>query len=55
LGVIFSILMIWLWRILVIKRLESLDNEVADISAKNAIKQRVSVSGKDELASVSPR
>lgn len=53
LGVIFSLLMMWLLRALVIKRLERLDHEVADISSKNAISQRVDASGTDELSSVS--
>jgi diguanylate cyclase (GGDEF)-like protein len=53
LGIVFSVLMVWLLRILVIKRLERLDIEVADISAKNAINQRVDASGSDELSSVS--
>lgn len=53
LGILFSMLMIWLLRALIIKRLERLDHEVADISAKNALKQRVNASGNDELSSVS--
>lgn len=53
LGVIFSLIMLWLLRVLVIKRLERLDQEVADIGAKNALSQRVHVSGSDELSSVS--
>lgn len=53
LGVIFSLLLLWLLRVLIIKRLEKLDFEVADISAKNAIHQRVDAKGTDELSSVS--
>ncbi|OGT37010.1 MAG: hypothetical protein A3F12_01050 [Gammaproteobacteria bacterium RIFCSPHIGHO2_12_FULL_38_14] len=53
LGILFSLFMLWLLRILIIKRLEKLDEEIADIGAKNAIKQRVAVSGTDELSSVS--
>lgn len=53
LGVIFSIMMLWLLRVLIIKRLERLDREVAYISEKHAIKQRVDASGHDELSSVS--
>src|SRR5690606_18717308 len=45
LGIIFSLLMIWLLRKVIIKRLERLDREVADISEKNAIQQRVHASG----------
>src|SRR3990167_3458383 len=53
LGVIFSALMLWLLRVLIIKRLERLDKEVAYIGDKNAIKQRVDATGNDELTSVS--
>ncbi|HEX4045509.1 MAG TPA: EAL domain-containing protein [Gammaproteobacteria bacterium] len=53
LGILFSLLIIWLLRALIIKRLEKLDHEVADIGAKNAISQRVDASGTDELSSVS--
>lgn len=53
LAIIFSVLMLWLLRVLIIKRLERLDADVADISAKNAINQRVDAGGSDELSSVS--
>ncbi|EKD71424.1 MAG: hypothetical protein ACD_46C00184G0004 [uncultured bacterium] len=53
LGVIFSILMLWLLRVLIIKRLEHLDKEIAEISDKNVVNQRVDASGTDELTSVS--
>lgn len=53
LGILFSILMLWLLRVLIIKRLERLDKEVADIGEKGTIKQRVDASGSDELSSVS--
>jgi diguanylate cyclase (GGDEF)-like protein len=53
LGILFSLLMLWLLRVLIIKRLERLDREVAYISDKQAIKQRVDASGNDELTSVS--
>lgn len=53
LGIVFSILMLWLLRVLIIKRLERLDADVADISAKNAINQRVDAHGNDELSFVS--
>jgi diguanylate cyclase (GGDEF)-like protein len=52
LGILFSILMIYLLRHLIVRRLEKLDSEVAHISEKNAIRERVDASGKDELASV---
>lgn len=53
LGILFSILIIFLIRRLIVRRLECLDHQVADISAKNALSQRVDVSGNDELSSVS--
>lgn len=53
LGVLFSILLLWLLRVLIISRLEKLDREVAYIGEKNAIKQRVEETGNDELTSVS--
>ncbi len=53
LAIIFSIFMLWLLRVLIVKRLERLDNQVAEISAENAIQKRVDTSGKDELSSVS--
>ena len=53
LGVLFSLLMLWLLRVLIIKRLELLDRQVAHISNKKAIKERVDASGNDELTHVS--
>jgi diguanylate cyclase (GGDEF)-like protein len=53
LSIVFSILMVWLLRILIVKRLEKLDHEVANISEKKAIKERVEVTGQDEISSVS--
>ena len=53
LGIIFSLLMLWLLRALVIKRLERLDHDVAEISAKNELSRRVDSTGNDELSSVS--
>lgn len=52
LGALFTLLMIGLLRVLIIKRLEKLDQDVAEISKKNALSQRVDVSGNDELSSV---
>lgn len=52
LGIIFSMLMIWLLRALIIKRLEHLDKNVAEISEKNELSRRVSEEGNDELSSV---
>lgn len=53
LGILFSLLMLWLLRILIIQRLERLDAEVAVISEKNELSRRVDESGNDELSSVS--
>ncbi len=53
LGILFSLLMLWLLRILIIKRLERLDHDVAEIGAKNALSRRVDATGSDELSSVS--
>lgn len=53
LGVLFSALMWRLLRVLIIQRLEILDNEVAEISDKNTIDRRVNTSGNDELTSLS--
>jgi len=53
LGILFSLLMLWLLRILIIKRLERLDSDVAEISKNNELSRRVDESGKDELSSVS--
>jgi diguanylate cyclase (GGDEF)-like protein len=52
-GIIFSILMIWLLRTLIVKRLGKLNNELANISTKKSIKERVAISGQDEISSVS--
>lgn len=52
LGILFSLLMIWLLRALIIKRLEHLDNDVAEISEKNELSRRVNEQGNDELSSV---
>ncbi len=53
LGVIFSILLLWLLRVLIIQRLEKLDKQVAYIGDEKAIDQRVDETGNDELTSVS--
>jgi diguanylate cyclase (GGDEF)-like protein len=53
LGIVFSLLMLWLLRVLIIKRLERLDHDVAEISAKNELSRRVDATGNDELSSVS--
>lgn len=53
LAILFSGLILWLLRSLIIRRLEKLDHEVANIAAKKTVKQRVDASGTDELSSVS--
>lgn len=53
LGILFSLLMLWLLRMLIIKRLERLDKDVAVISEKNELSRRVDESGNDELSAVS--
>ncbi len=53
LGILFSILMLGLLHWLVIKRLERLDLEVAEIGTKKSLHQRVGLKGNDELTSVS--
>ena len=52
-GIVFSLLILWLLRTLIIKRLEQLDAEVADIGQRNATFQRVKSSGNDEISSLS--
>ncbi len=53
LGVIFSIALLWLLRILVIRRLEKLNLDVAEIRTSNKLSRRVNAAGNDELSSVS--
>lgn len=53
LGVLFSILLLVLLRKLIIKRLERLDKEVAEIGEKHLLSHRVPTDGNDELSSVS--
>lgn len=53
LGILFVFLMGWLLRRLIVKRLERLDRDVADISVNNELTRRVDTSGNDELSSVS--
>lgn len=51
-GVIFSALLIGLLRSLIVRRLEHLDAEVAEISEKNELSRRVDAAGSDEISSV---
>jgi diguanylate cyclase (GGDEF)-like protein len=55
LGILVSGLMLWLLRILIIKRLERLDKDVSEISENNELSRRVDETGRDELSSVSKR
>ncbi|MDR3478762.1 MAG: EAL domain-containing protein [Gammaproteobacteria bacterium] len=52
LGIFFSILMMWLLRVIIVKRLEKLDLQVTEISARKAISKRVEAKGEDELSHV---
>ncbi len=45
--------MLWLIRILIIRRLEKLNADVAEISSRNELSRQVDASGNDELSSVS--
>jgi len=53
LAVAFSLLMIWLLRQLVVRRLEKLNRDVSEISETNSLSRRVDTSGNDELSTVS--
>lgn len=53
LGILLMALLMWLLRVLIIKRLERLDKQIGFIGSENAIKQRVDAGGSDELTSVS--
>lgn len=53
LAIIFSLMMVWLLRRLVIKRIEHLDRDVREITANNELTRRVDVSGSDEISSLS--
>ncbi len=52
LGVLFSILMLWLLHIVIIKRLELLDKNVSEISKDPTLTQRLSIKGNDEIVSL---
>jgi len=52
LGVLFSILMLWLMRILIIKRLESLDENVVKMSEDTTLAKRLNKQGNDEITSL---
>jgi diguanylate cyclase (GGDEF)-like protein len=52
LGILFSLLMIWLLHLIIVKRLEKLDRQVAEISTNKTISKRVDTDGHDELTFV---
>jgi diguanylate cyclase (GGDEF)-like protein len=52
LGVLLCLMVMALLRRVIIKRLEQLDTEIADIRAKHDITHRVEVTGSDELSSL---
>lgn len=52
LGILFSILLMWLMRIVIVKRLESLDHNVAEISQDASLTRRLNVQGNDEISSL---
>jgi diguanylate cyclase (GGDEF)-like protein len=51
-GIIFSALLVSLVRVLIVRRLERLDYEVARISEENELSHRVNADGHDEISSV---
>ncbi len=53
LGLIFTALMIYVFRVIIIRRLEKLAHEVYEIASNARVWRRVTVSGKDELSYVS--
>jgi diguanylate cyclase (GGDEF)-like protein len=52
LGILFSLLTLWLLRVLIIERLESLNHDVEKISKNNTLSQRVNEQGNDEIVSL---
>lgn len=55
LGIIFFFLIMWLFHILILKRLERADATLAEISAKHGMTQRLPIDGNDEISSVSSK
>lgn len=53
LGLIFTGLMIYIFRVIIIRRLEKLAHEVYEIASNARVWRRVTVTGKDELSYVS--
>lgn len=52
LGILFSILMLWLLRIFIIRRLESLDRTVVTMGQDKTLSQRLNMQGNDEITSL---
>jgi len=52
LAIMFSALILWLLRRLIVRRLERLDSDISYIKEKNALHKRVDAEGGDELSSV---
>lgn len=55
LGIFFAFLFVWLLRILVVSRLERLNDDLANISDANQFSRRVDTAGSDELSKVSTK
>lgn len=52
LGILFSILLLWLMRVVIIKRLESLDSNVVEMSNDTTLTKRLKIEGNDEITSL---
>jgi diguanylate cyclase (GGDEF)-like protein len=55
LGIAFSFLSLWLLRNLIIRRIESLEHDLTEISKNNELSRRVNEKGNDELSSLSKK
>lgn len=53
LGLAFAGLLVWLMRTTIIKRLEKLDRQIADIITKRSTTERVTITGNDEITTLS--
>lgn len=54
-GIVFSIIIIFLLRSIILKRLEHLEHDLASISTNRSFKNRVQVQGNDELSFVASK
>ena len=52
LGILFSLLMLWLLRVVIVKRLELLNRDVEKISQNKTFSQRIDEKGNDEVVSL---